>query len=170
VPRGGPIVIERFTRGASAPVERAVAGSGGLSDAWFLEGDGRLALVTSAGAFISDDEGASFVPLAAWEADAYAFYAASGRVTADGGVEVLAPTFNTCGSSDILEELTLLSARPRARAAGARPVRVFDGPGLPWTATLMADGGIITLVDRGGACVLRARAAGRARDLGGRDA
>lgn len=156
VPRGGPIVIGRFVPGAAGPVEVEVAGSEGLSDARFLEGDVRLALVTSARAFVSDDGGRSFAPLAEWEADVYAFYASSGRVTGDGGVEVLAPTFNTCGSSDILEELTRLSARPRARGVRATPVR-FASADFPSAATLMADGGLLTLTRRDGDCVLRAR-------------
>lgn len=164
VPRGGPIVIGRFAPGAAAPVEVEVAGSEGLSDVRFLEGDARLALVTSARAFVSDDGGRSFAALAEWEVDTYAFYASSGRVTADGGVDVLAPTFNTCGSSDILEELTRLFARPRAGAARARPVR-FASADLPSVATLMADGGLLTLVRRGDDCVLRARTSAGARDL-----
>ena len=162
VPRGGPILVTRL--GSDPPVEREIVGSQGMSDVRFVEGrNGRLAIVTSSGAFMSGDEGRTFTPFASWDVDVYGFYAASARVTPEGGVEVLAPTFNTCSSSDFLEELTHLRARPGGRTR-ARAVPLVSAS-FPIVAQLGADGELVTLTRRGDSCVLRVSTEGGARDV-----
>lgn len=72
----------------------------------------------------------------------YGFYAARGRITVAGTLEVLAPQFNTCGSSDRLEGLTMVRVTDdrvmvRSEPTGALSVGLVSGAhgqiyGLRW--------------------------------------
>ena len=79
-----------------------IADSSATSEAKLLKRDGAIYLATSEGLWSIEGTGAK--KRNTWAPNNYAFYAATLSATR-GGFMLLAPGFNTCGSSDLLEEL-----------------------------------------------------------------
>ena len=110
IPRVGPARIALLVPG-DEPVWRDVPGSDAAGELHLVpRRRGSPLLLTGSGAWRLLDRG-GLRRIAAWSVDGYGFHAASARVSPDGGVTVLAPTFDTCGSVDVLESLVELRAR-----------------------------------------------------------
>jgi hypothetical protein len=106
--------------------------------------------------FRSHDGGRSWASAARWRADGYAFYAASMWLRADGDLEILAPVFNTCGSSDLLEDLQRWKLA--ADGASSRAMLSFEKLETPWTAFLGRHGFLYTTTIDERGCSLRVHA------------
>jgi hypothetical protein len=157
-PRGrGAAVVVRIV--GHAHHEVVLAGLPNASQTHFAVNGPRVAVVNAAGAFLSNDGGRTFAPAARWKTmDGYAFYAASLWLGADGALEALAPGFNTCGSSDLLEDLTRVRMDPDG--AVTRAALSFEKLADPSSAWLGPYGYLYTTARGEGTCALRAHAPG----------
>jgi hypothetical protein len=118
VPRGGPIAIERIGKSSADVFD--LSGSDSDWEVLFIEGRGHLALAGGGGIWLSRDLGRSFsragdAPLHDPASDFYGHQVTSGRVTGAGAIEIVVPSFNTCGSSDRLEAVRRIALGPTGR-------------------------------------------------------
>lgn len=135
IPRKEAIVVMRFSGPKLAATKTfSVAGTTAVGDARLLLQGGAVYLASPAGLFSVEESGAR--RLFSWQPDNYGFYAASLAKSKDGWL-MLAPVFNTCGSSDLLESLWLFEAGAKGQVE-RRGIGLPDGPlGRAW---LGADG------------------------------
>lgn len=131
-PREGPVRIGRFEGQKQSSV--IVEGTSAVSEARLFLAGGSVYLATPVGLWRVD--GPSAQRLATWSTDSYGFYAASLARSGSRWL-LLVPTFNTCGSSDLLERLDLFESAPSGPVE-QRTVPLPPGPlGQAW---LGADG------------------------------
>ncbi|HTE54426.1 MAG TPA: hypothetical protein VK698_26415, partial [Kofleriaceae bacterium] len=150
VPRQGPARLARVVAGTEI-VWREIPGSNAAGDLHLVPRRRAPPFIVSASGAWTASPGGGATRIATWSVDGYGFYAATARARADGGLTVLAPTFDTCGSADVLEALVEL------RAGGRRlTTRRWTGRRLGHrTPALAADGSIYRWFrDAGGACTL----------------
>ncbi len=140
-----------------------------FSDAHFTSNGDHVVLANAGGAFRSEDGGRSWTRAGAWKADGYAFYAASLWLDDAGAIDVLAPVFNTCGSSDLLEDLTRLKLDPSGVASRSR--LSYDKLDGPWSAAVGRHGFLYSTSHFPDGCALRVHARGETKtiDPGGAD-
>lgn len=162
IPRRGPVRLGRAVAGIET-AWRETAGTDAVGELHLVpRRRGPPLLVDASGAWrIAGDGVASRV--ASWSVDGYGFHAASARATPDGGVDVLAPTFDTCGSTDVLEGLVELGAR-----GGRVTTRAWAADRLGYRApALAADGTIYRWFrDARGACTIERGSAATAASPG----
>ena len=119
IPREGPVTIERISAGGGVQLSE-LAGSSTLQEGIFIEGPGGLALAAPGGIWRSRDGGRTFDragdPRTLDPAsDFYGHDITSGRITAAGRVDLVVPSFDTCGSFDHLEGVRRVTVTPSGR-------------------------------------------------------
>lgn len=134
VPRGEDLTVTRYD--ASGTTSEVLAGASSMSNAHFVATPAGIALATADTVHLADADGRGFRLLTTFPEgaiDLYAFYAAS-FASSPSGLDLLAPVFDTCGSSDGLEELTRWHVDPsghtshgRVPLAGARAAAIGRG-------------------------------------------
>lgn len=158
VPRSGDVTLRDLDGGRTVPLP----GSGSPDGLRLAFVGPLLRSIDPEGYWTVDAAGPIRTPFTT-ESSGYGFYAASTYVHRDGSVSALVPEFNTCGSSDHLEGISLL------RHARGRTARV-PLPLGNLTATPAFGAGAVVYATRfrGDACVLTAARGDVTRDLGPR--
>ena len=161
--RSGAVRLVRIDHARGVQTETTLPHTHGSSEYRLVEAGARVWLLGARGGYVSGDDGASFRSRGHWEIDTYGFYAAS--VAADGAaVSFVAPSFDTCSSSDHLEAAHVVRVGPTAAAQRI----ISDVTANHTLALFMGRHGVLYqggMVDGAGACRLSARTGGRSTEL-----